>query len=347
MTAVAVATVRPPSRRFTSRRRLFVALGIALALVAFAVALSLAIGARDISLGAVWAALTAFNPADAEHLLVREGRVARTVIGLVAGACLALAGALSQSVTRNPLADPGLLGINAGAALAVVLGLTVFSVTSFSGHVWLAFAGAAAAALAVLAIGGHGVASPVRLALAGAAITAALASVTSGILLAQPFALSEFRFWLAGSLTGRASVPIAPVLGAALLAAVLAFLAVRPLSALALGDDAAASLGVRAWRTRVIVMGAVALLAGLATALAGPIVFVGLAVPHLVRSVTGARLGWLFVLCAPVGAALVLLCDVIGRIVARPGEIPVGVTTALLGGATLALMARRLKVVSL
>jgi iron complex transport system permease protein len=346
MTAVAVATVRPPSRRVTPRKRLVVALGIALLIVAFAIALSLTIGARDISLGTVWAALTAFDPADAEHLLVRQGRVSRTVIGLVAGASLALAGALSQSVTRNPLADPGLLGINAGAALAVVLGLTAFSVTSFTGHVWLAFAGAGIAALAVLAIGGHGVASPVRLALAGAAITAALASITSGILLAQPFALSEFRFWLAGSLTGRASVPIGPVIGVVILAAALAFLAVRPLSALALGDDAAASLGVKAWRTRVLVMGAVALLAGLATALAGPIVFVGLAVPHMVRAVTAARLGWLFVLCAPVGAAVVLVCDVIGRIVARPGEIPVGVTTALLGGAALALMVRRLKVVS-
>jgi iron complex transport system permease protein len=142
-------------------------------------------------------------------------------------------------------------------------------------------------------------------------------------------------------------VPIAPVLAVVLVAAVFAFLAVRPLSALALGDDAAASLGVRAWRTRVVVMAAVALLAGLATALAGPIVFVGLAVPHMVRAVTGARLGWLLALCAPVGAALVLLCDVVGRIIARPGEIPVGVTTALLGGAALALMARRLKVVSL
>jgi iron complex transport system permease protein len=326
---------------------MWVALAFALVLVAGAVALSLAIGARDISLGTVWAALTAFDPSNPEQVLVRDGRVSRTFIGLVAGACLALAGALSQSVTRNPLADPGLLGINAGAALAVVLGLTAFSVTSFQGQVWLAFAGAATASLAVLAIGGHGVASPVRLALAGAAITAALASVTSGILLAQPFALSEFRFWLAGSLTGRAGVPIAPVLAVVLVAAMFAFLAVRPLSALALGDDAAASLGVRAWRTRVVVMAAVALLAGLATALAGPIVFVGLAVPHMVRAVTGARLGWLLVLCAPVGAALVLLCDVVGRIIARPGEIPVGVTTALLGGAALALMARRLKVVSL
>lgn len=347
MTAVATATVRPPSRRFVVRRRLWISLAVALALVVVAAALSLAIGARDIPLGTVWAALTDFDPANPEHSLVRDGRVARTAIGLIAGACLALAGALAQSVTRNPLADPGILGINAGAALAVVLGLTVFSITSFSGQVWLAFIGAAAAALAVLAIGGHGVASPVRLALAGAAITAALTALTSGILVAEPFALSEFRFWLAGSLTGRASIPLAPVIGVAALATLLAFLAVRPLSALALGDDAAASLGVRAWRTRVIVMCAVALLAGLATALAGPIMFIGLAVPHLVRAVTGASLGWLFSLSLPLGASLVLLCDIAGRVLARPGEIPVGVTTALIGGAGLALLASRLKVVSL
>jgi len=347
MTTVATATVRPPSRRFVVRRRLWLALAAALALVLLAAALSLAIGARDIPLGTVWASFADYDAANPEHMLVRDGRVARTVIGLVAGACLALAGALAQSVTRNPLADPGILGINAGAALAVVLGLTVFSVTSFTGQVWLAFAGAAAAALAVLVIGGHGVASPVRLALAGAAITAALTAVTSGILVAEPFALGEFRFWLAGSLTGRASIPIVPVLGVAASAAVLAFLGVRPLSALALGDDAAASLGVRAWRTRVVVMVAVALLAGIATALAGPIMFIGLAVPHLVRAVAGASLGWLFALSLPMGAALVLLCDIAGRVLARPGEIPVGVTTSLLGGAALALLASRLKVVSL
>jgi iron complex transport system permease protein len=344
-TLAAPAPVRALPR--VPQRRLLVALAVAVGLVLVAIALSLAIGARDISLATVWHALFAFDPSSAEQQLVREGRVTRTVIGLVAGAALALAGALAQSVTRNPLADPGLLGLNAGAALAVVLGLTVFSVTTFTGQLWLAFAGAGLAALAVLAIGGRGVSSPIRLALAGAAITAALTAVTSGILLAQPFALSQFRFWLAGSLTGRADAPLAPVLGIGVLALVLTWLSVRPLSALALGDDAAASLGVRAWRTRTVVMIAVALLAGLATALAGPIVFVGLAVPHLVRAVAGPRLGWLFILSIPAGAALVLLCDVLGRVLARPGELPVGVTTALFGGAMLALMARRLKVVNL
>lgn len=347
-TTLAAPTPSRAVRRIPGRgARMLWVLVIAVILVLVAVALSLAVGARDISLASVWDALFAFDPASAEQRLVREGRLTRTVIGLVAGAALALAGALAQSVTRNPLADPGLLGLNAGAALAVVLGLTVFGVTTFTGQLWLAFAGAALTAVLVLAIGGRGVASPLRLALAGAAVTAALTSVTSGILLAQPFALSQFRFWLAGSLTGRADAPLAPVLGIGFIAVVMTWLAVRPLSALALGDDAAASLGVHAWRTRTLVMVAVALLAGLATALAGPIVFVGLAVPHLVRAIAGPRLGWLFALSAPAGAALVLLCDVLGRVVARPGELPVGVTTAMFGGIMLALMARRLKVVSL
>ncbi len=347
MTAALVAPAPVRAHNRAPRRRLVAVLVGVLALVLVAMALSLAIGARDISLASVWDALFAFDPADAEQRLVREGRVTRTVIGVVAGAALAVAGALAQSVTRNPLADPGLLGLNAGAALAVVLGLTVFSVTTFTGQLWLAFAGAGITAILVLAIGGRGVASPLRLALAGAAVTAALAAITSGILLAQPFALSQFRFWLAGSLTGRADAPLAPVLAIGLVAVVMTWLAVRPLSALALGDDAAASLGVHAWRTRMVVMIAVALLAGLATALAGPIVFVGLAVPHVVRAVAGPRLGWLFALSAPAGAALVLLCDVLGRVLARPGELPVGVTTALFGGVMLALMARRLKVVAL
>lgn len=318
-----------------------------LAILIGAIALSIAIGARDISLGTVWGSLFSFDAANPEHLLVREGRMTRTFIGVVSGGALALAGALAQSVTRNPLADPGLLGINAGAALAVVLGLTVFTVSSFIGQVVLAFVGAAAAAALVLVVGGKGVASPLRLALAGAAITAGLGAITSALLMLDPYALGQFRFWLAGSLVGRSQVPWLPVVIIALAAGLVAASSVRALSALALGDDAAASLGVKPWRTRAVVMAAVAVLAGLATALAGPIVFVGLAVPHFVRSIAGPRLGWLLALSVPAGAIVVLLCDVLGRIVARPGELAVGVTTALFGGLALALLVRRLKVAGL
>lgn len=347
MTTTAQSPLRDQAVVVTPTRRLtFWLVGMGLVLLA-AIAGSLAIGARDIPLDTVWDALFHYQAGNAEHALVRSGRVTRTFIGVVAGGALALAGSLAQSVTRNPLADPGLLGINAGAALAVVLGLTVFSVNTFTGQLWLAFAGAALAAVVVLIVGGRSVSSPLRLALAGAAITAALSSITSGLLLLNPFALGEFRFWLAGSLVGRSGAPVLPVLAIAAVALILAVASVRSLSALALGDDAAASLGVRPWRTRAIVMTAVALLAGLATALAGPIIFIGLAVPHLVRAVTGPRLGWLLGASVPAGAAVVLICDIAGRVIASPSEIAVGVTTALIGGAVLALMAPRLKVAGL
>ncbi len=321
----------------------------ALGLLAVAIILSLCLGARAIPLSTVWDAIFHYNPHIAEQGIVRESRVLRTLVGLLAGAALGLAGALTQTVTRNPLADPGLLGINAGSALAIVVGITAFGVNTFSGQLWLAFLGAGLAGVAVFAIGGRGsgMSSPVRLALGGAALTAVLGSITTAILLMNPETLSSFRFWLAGSLIARTSAPFVPIAIIGVLAVLVTAAVTRSLSALALGDDAAASLGSRPGRSRAAVMLAVTVLAGLATALAGPIAFVGLAVPHLVRAVTGAKLSWLFALSLPVGAAVVLMCDVFGRLVARPGEVPVGVTTALFGGALLALMARRLTVVTL
>lgn len=321
----------------------------AVALLVVAIILSLCLGARSIPLSTVWDALFHYNPDNPEQGIIRESRVLRTLIGVLAGAALALAGALTQTVTRNPLGDPGLLGINAGSALAIVIGITAFGVRSFTGQLWLAFLGAGLAGLAAFAIGGRGagMSSPVRLALGGAALTAVLGSITTALLLMNPDALSSFRFWLAGSLVARAQAPIVPLAAIGVLAVLITGVVTRSLSALALGDDSAASLGARPGRTRAFVMVSVTILAGLATALAGPIAFIGLAVPHLVRGVVGARLGWLFALCLPVGAAVILLCDVFGRLVARPGEVPVGVTTALLGGAVLALMARRLTVVTL
>lgn len=349
MTTLEREPVRLSAPRRSAARSMTPWLIVALALLAVAVVLSLCLGARSIPLGTVWDALFHYNPDIAEQGVVRESRVIRTVIGIMAGAALALAGALTQTVTRNPLADPGLLGINAGSALAIVVGITVFSIRGFSGQLWLSFLGAALAGAAVFAIGGRGagMSSPVRLALGGAALTAVLGSVTTALLLTNPDALSAFRHWLAGSLIARSQAPFVPLAVLGILSVAITALITRSLSALALGDDSASSLGTKPGRTRALVMLAVTLLAGLATALAGPIAFIGLAVPHLVRGVTGARLGWLFALSMPVGAAVILLCDVFGRLVARPGEVSVGVTTALLGGALLAFMARRLSVVTL
>jgi len=328
--------------------RLALAAPAAIAVAFVAVVASLAVGAQEIPLHDVWAAFFDYDATNPSHQIVRELRVNRTAIGIAAGAALAVAGALTQSLTRNPLADPGLLGLNAGAALAIVLGTVVGGVASFAPQILLAFIGAAVAGLVAYGAGatGAGAAAPARLVLAGAAVTALLTAVTSAIVVAQPFALNQLRFWLAGSLTGRAGVPIGPLVACIAIAIVVGLLAVRPLSAIALGDDAAASLGTRAGFTRVHVLVTVITLAGVSTALAGPIAFVGLAVPHLVRAVVGPHIGWLLILSIPVGAAVVLLCDVVGRIVARPGEISVGVTTALLGGILLAVLARRLRTVA-
>jgi iron complex transport system permease protein len=324
------------------------ALVVALGVLLVAIAASLALGARSIALATVWEALWSPMAGDEEHGIVRELRLDRTIIGLTVGAALAVAGALAQSLTRNPLADPGLLGLNAGAALAIVLGSVLGGVHGVAPQVALALAGAAAAGALVYGVGGGGgSATPVRLALAGAAVTALFSAVTSAIVLGDQTILNQLRYWLAGSLTGRSGLNIAPLVIAVVLLLVLAALAARPLAAVALGDDAAVSLGVRVGPTRAAVMGLVVALSAVSTALAGPIAFVGLAVPHLVRSVTGARVGWLLALSAPVGAATVLLADVVGRLVARPGEISVGIATALGGGVVLALLAKRMRAVAL
>lgn len=330
------------------RKRALVAIVAAAALVVV-VGLSLAVGTRAIDPGTVWDSLWSFDPANPDHLIVRELRMSRTVIGVLAGAALAVAGALMQALTRNPFADPGLLGINAGAALAVVIGIATGAVTSFSGQVWLAFLGAAVAAIAVYAIGARGTSTgaPVRLALAGVAITALLTSVTYGILTVSQSTLNEYRFWVVGSLSGRQGNDITGLATVVAIGLVIGFLAARALQAISLGDDAAAALGVRIGLTRFVVIAVVTLLAGAATAAAGPIVFVGLAVPHVVRALVGASLPWMLVVSAMGGAVLLLACDIIGRVIAQPSEIAVGITTAAVGGLIFALLARRMRVVEL
>ena len=328
-------------------RRALIAIAAAAALL-IAVALSLAIGSRSIDLATVWEALTALDPEDPEQLIVTDLRVSRTVIGVIAGASLGIAGALMQSLTRNPFADPGLLGINAGASLAVVIALTL-GVSGFAAQVPFAFAGAGLAALIVYAIGARGAAAgaPVRLALAGVALTALITSLINAVLLVSDSTLDQYRLWVAGSLTGRQSDDVTSLLPIVIVAVIAALLVSRPLQAVALGEDTARALGINITATRAIVIVVVTLLAACATAAAGPIVFVGLAVPHLARALVGASLPWLLVVSALGGAALVLVCDVIGRVIAPPSEVGVGITTALIGGLIFALMARRMKVVEL
>jgi iron complex transport system permease protein len=306
------------------------------------VAASLAIGAREFSLGEVWHGL--LDPHAPAYTVVRQTRLPRTLLGLLAGVALGLAGGVMQALTRNPLADPGLLGINAGASAAVVSAITFLGVTSLGGYVWFAFAGAGAVSALVWAVGGGRAATPGRLALAGAAVNAALYAYVSAVELLDTASLDTMRFWTVGSLaTARPSTVtgVAPFVAAGvLLTAVLA----RPLNALALGDDAARALGARPTGTRAGAIVAVTLLCGAATAACGPIVFVGLMVPHLVRALTGPDLRRLLPYCAVLAPVTLLGADVLGRVLGRPGEVQVGIVTAVAGGPVFLSVVRRRRV---
>ncbi|MFC9974819.1 FecCD family ABC transporter permease [Spirillospora sp. NPDC127200] len=308
------------------------------------VLLSLAVGARPVSLGEAWRGL--FDPASPAYIVVHQMRLPRTLLGLLTGAALGVAGAVMQSMTRNPLADPGILGINMGAAAAVVSAISFLGVVSYSGFVWFAFAGAGAVAFLLYAVGGGRSATPTRLALAGAAINAALYSYVTAVQLLDTAALDRMRFWLVGSLASAQPSTLwrlAPFIVVGLAGALLL---ARPLNALAMGDDAAQSLGADPVRTRLAGIAVIAVLCGAATAACGPVSFVGLMVPHLVRAITGPDMRWLLPYCAVLSPALMLVADVLGRVVARPGEVQAGVITVLLGGPVFLYFVRRRRVVA-
>jgi iron complex transport system permease protein len=305
-------------------------------------AASLAVGARGLPLETVWQALVQFNPADGNHAVV-HARIPRTVLGLAAGGALGLAGAAMQGVTRNPLADPGILGVNAGAALAVVTGIYVFGIGSLTGYIWFAFLGAAAAAVVVYLVAclGREGATPVKLALAGAALSAGLYSLMNVILVSSQDTLDRFRFWQVGGIAGRDWSVVLPGVPFLLLGALIVLGTGRILNSLALGDDIARGLGQRVGLTRGITALGIVLLCGSATALAGPIAFVGLVVPHAVRFLTGPDYRWILPFSLVLAPALLLTADVIGRVVLLPGEVPAGIMTALVGAPVFVWLIRR------
>lgn len=314
---------------------------VALALLVVVSLLSIAVGARSIPLSTVVNLLLERDGSDSSFV-VWELRIPRTLIGIAVGASLGVAGAVMQALTRNPLADPGLLGVNAGASAAAALSVSVLGLTDLRAFVLFAFAGAAIAGTVLYVIAGRGGASPVRLALAGTAVSAALTGLTQGLTLLDQQTLDQMRFWTVGSLQradGATLVRVAPFLAVGL---VLALLLARPLNALALGDDAGTSLGAHLGRTRLLSLMAVTLLAGAATAAVGPLVFVGLAVPHMVRALTGPDQRWVLPYCAVLAPTLLLAADVLGRVIA-PEEIDVGVVTALLGAPVFIWLVRRSK----
>ena len=319
---------------------------LALALLASAL-LGLMIGSRAIGPGAVLSAL--FDPDGGEISTIVHGlRLPRTVLCVVVGAALGVGGALMQGHTRNPLADPGLLGVTAGASFAVVLGIFVFGVTSLSGYAWFSLAGAGLAAAAVFAIGSAGGRpNPVSLVLAGTAVSALLLSLTQAIVLRDVDTLDDFRFWNVGSAAGRDFGVVAQVAPFIVVGLLLAAISAPGLNLLQLGDDVATSLGMNPTRHKVLGITTVMLLTGAATAACGPIAFVGLVVPHVARFFAGVDYRWLLPHAGLVGALLMILADVLGRVVVRPGELQVGIVMALVGGPVFIYLVRRTRMVAL
>ncbi|TDE12206.1 FecCD family ABC transporter permease [Jiangella asiatica] len=325
-----------------SDAKLGIGIVAAMAALVLVVALGLAIGTRALPLADVVDALRSHDHSDAA-IIVWDQRLPRTLLGALVGAALGVGGAMAQGITRNPLADPALLGVSAGAALAIVVGSLAFGITALAPQIVVATVGAAAAGAVILALTGfgHGGVPPVTLALVGLSLSALIVAVVSILVLLDAQTLDEYRYWLVGALSGRGTptlTTVAPVLILGLAAAVTA---VRGLDALALGDDVARGLGVRVTRARIAAGLAVILLTATAVAAAGPIAFVGLVVPHAARAITGPRHGWLLPYSALLGATLLVAADVVGRVVARPGEVQVGVVTALVGAPMVLLMLRR------
>ncbi|MBP1233316.1 iron complex transport system permease protein [Arthrobacter sp. PvP102] len=331
----------PPSVRPAARKRAAWLITAVVVLALFS-AVSLAVGARGLPLDTVWQALIRFDPADGDHAVV-HARIPRTVLGLLAGGALGLAGAAMQGVARNPLADPGIMGVNAGAALAVVTGIYVFGISSLAGYIWFAFIGAAAAAAVVYLVAslGREGATPVKLALAGAALSAGLYSLMNVILVSSQDTLDRFRFWQVGGIAGRDWSVVLPGVPFLILGAVIVLATGRILNSLALGDDIARGLGQRVGLVRGVTALGIVLLCGSATALAGPIGFVGLVIPHAVRFLTGPDYRWILPFSLVLAPVLLLSADILGRVVLLPGEVPAGIMTALVGAPVFVWLVRR------
>lgn len=346
MTATAPSPAAAPAQAQPTLRRGSVGglLGLTV-LLALAVLLSLAIGSRSIPLGTVVDVL--FHPNDSDaSTIVHDLRMPRTVLAIAVGIALGVAGALMQGHTRNPLADPGLLGVEAGASFAVVLGIYAFGLTELTSYAWFALVGAGIASAAVFAIGStRSGPDPVSLVLAGTAVSALLYSLTQAILLRDVDTLDDYRFWAVGSVAGRSMEVFWEVLPFLVVGVLLAAVSASTLNLLQLGDDVAVSLGLHPMRHKVVGVLAVMLLTGAATAACGPVGFVGLVVPHVARFLAGVDYRWVIPYSALIGALLLLLTDVLGRVLVRPAELQVGIVMALVGGPVFILLVRRSRMV--
>ncbi|MFF4392359.1 FecCD family ABC transporter permease [Streptomyces sp. NPDC001552] len=333
-----IAVERPLPRGVTEARQRRVVGSVTLVLVLLAaVVVSLAVGARALTPAEVWRGLSAAPDPDQRlteiRLIVRTVRVPRTVLAVAAGVALGVGGALIQGYTRNPIADTGLLGVNSGASFAVVLVIALFGFANPFQYVWFAFLGAAVAGVVVFGLAsiGRGAGNPLTLALAGQGVTVFLAAMTTAVALSDKASLNALRFWNAGSVAGVGFDVIWPVIAFIAVGLVLALITLPALNLLNLGDDVARGLGVNIVLSRTIGIAAITLLAGAATAACGPIAFLGLMVAHMARYLTGPDYRWLVPYAGLLGAVVLLVCDIAGRLLVRPGELDAGVVVALLG----------------
>ncbi|WP_245445476.1 FecCD family ABC transporter permease (plasmid) [Agrobacterium rosae] len=333
----------PTTRRTVGHGRLVSSMLFALAALLTVTTLSFVVGTRSVALDDVWSAFFNFDASSATQIIVRDYRLPRTLLGLLCGSAFGVAGALIQAMTRNPLADPGILGVNAGAAFFITLSVGVFGWHSIDLYIWVAFAGAVVSTIVVYGLGAAGRygATPVRLVLTGVALAAFLGGVESSITLLKPQAFGAMRMWAIGSIAARDMSIVgtaAPFIGVGL---VLAIAIAPSLNAVALGDDMARLLGNNILRTRLIVVIAVTLLAGAATAAVGPIGFVGLMVPHVVRWLIGPDQRWIMVFTILLSPVLLLSADILGRIILHPGELEAGIVTAFVGAPVLIFLVRK------
>lgn len=324
-----------------SRYALLLGLAVCAGLLAASLVVSINFGVAGIGMTDVVRAFADFN-GSRDDLIIRTIRVPRALSAALVGACLAVAGALMQGITRNPLADPGILGVNAGASFAVVITVFVFGATSSTTFALFAFVGAAVAAVLVYGLGsvGRGQMGPMRLAIAGAALAALLSSFTTATLILSDQTMDTIRFWLAGSVLGRDLALLQQISPYVLVGFGLALVLSRPITALMLGEDVAGGLGQKTALTKSLAVLSVVLLAGSAVAVAGPVGFIGLVVPHAVRFFVGLDYRWILPYSAIIGGIVLLGADILSRIVLSPQEIPVGVTTALLGAPFFIYLAR-------
>lgn len=321
--------------RPAARLAVFAALLVLVVVLAFA---SICVGTVSVPLAEVTRAFTAYDPTDNLHITVRDIRLPRTFLAAAVGAALAVSGALIQTMTRNPLAEPGILGITAGAGFALTAAAAYGSVDGQLPQMLCAFAGALGAVLLVYAVGRT---SPLHLLLAGTALSALLMGINLGIRLMDSATLDKYRFWSVGSLAGREQIGLTAPIVLIVVCLIGAVILTRSLSALTLGEQVATTLGIRVGQTRGLVILLVTVLTATATAVAGPIAFVGLIVPHLVRRISSGSVGWLIAFSLVGGPVLMILSDILARVLLPTGEVPVAIVTAFLGAPMLVWVVRR------